>query len=211
MLTHNEIWQAIDRLAARHSFSPSGLARRAGLDPTTFNKSKRVARDGRPRWPSTESIAKVLEATGASMDDFVHLLHENNSGGQRPARLPVLGLAAAAMPGHFDATGRPSGADWDEVAFGAIDDSEAYALQVVGDRFAPLYRDGDLLVLSPRAELRHGDRVVVRTAGGEVMVSQFARHGARKIELLDLVSGEPAQALDVEAISFIHRIVWSTQ
>jgi len=52
MLTHNQIWTAIDRLAARAKLSPSGLAKKAGLDPTTFNKSKRVTPEGRQRWPS---------------------------------------------------------------------------------------------------------------------------------------------------------------
>ena len=53
MLSHDKIWAAIDRLAERHQLTPSGLARRAGLDPTSFNKSKRIASDGRMRWPST--------------------------------------------------------------------------------------------------------------------------------------------------------------
>ena len=60
MLTHAQVWSAIDRLAARAGLSASGLARRAGLDPTTFNKSKRITPEGRARWPSTESIAKAL-------------------------------------------------------------------------------------------------------------------------------------------------------
>ena len=60
MLTHAQIWSAIDRLAARAGLTASGLARRAGLDPTTFNKSKRMTAAGRARWPSTESIAKAL-------------------------------------------------------------------------------------------------------------------------------------------------------
>ena len=63
-LTHKQIWDGIDGLATRHSLSPSGLAKLAGLDPTTFNKSKR-ADAGKLRWPSTESIAKVLHATGS--------------------------------------------------------------------------------------------------------------------------------------------------
>jgi len=46
MLTHPQIWRAIDALAARHGMSPSGLAKLAGLDPTTFNKSKRGAANG---------------------------------------------------------------------------------------------------------------------------------------------------------------------
>ena len=54
MLTHAQIWTALDRLAERAGLSPSGLARKAGLDPTTFNKSKRITGDGRERWPSTE-------------------------------------------------------------------------------------------------------------------------------------------------------------
>ena len=53
MLSHDSIWRAIDALEERHQLSPSGLARRAGLDPTSFNKSKRKSHDGRDRWPST--------------------------------------------------------------------------------------------------------------------------------------------------------------
>ncbi len=71
MLSHDQIWEALDRLAERHELTPSGLARRAYLDPTSFNKSKRLSADGRLRWPSTESIAKVLDATGASMEQFM--------------------------------------------------------------------------------------------------------------------------------------------
>ena len=63
-MQHSQIWRAIDALAARRGLSPSGLARAAGLDPTTFNKSKREATDGRPRWPSTESLARALADAG---------------------------------------------------------------------------------------------------------------------------------------------------
>ncbi len=77
-LTHAGVWQAIDRLAEKHGMSASGLARRAGLDPTSFNKSKRTSKDGKPRWPSTETVAKVLEATGETFAEFVVL---TDSGG----------------------------------------------------------------------------------------------------------------------------------
>jgi phage repressor protein C with HTH and peptisase S24 domain len=73
LLTHAQIWRAIDALAAKHGLSPSGLARRAGLDPTSFNKSKRGGA-GKLRWPSTESIAKILAATGATLHEFVALI-----------------------------------------------------------------------------------------------------------------------------------------
>lgn len=71
MFTHSEIWNAIDRLAQDNGYSPSGLAKKAGLDPTTFNKSKRVSADGKPRWPSTESISKILTVTNTKLADFL--------------------------------------------------------------------------------------------------------------------------------------------
>jgi phage repressor protein C with HTH and peptisase S24 domain len=74
MFTHEQLWSALDALAKQAQLTPSGLARRAGLDPTIFNKSKRFAQDGRPRWPSTESLAKVLEVTGSDMFKFAQLL-----------------------------------------------------------------------------------------------------------------------------------------
>jgi phage repressor protein C with HTH and peptisase S24 domain len=43
MLTHAQIWSALDRLAERKGISASALAKRAGLDPTTFNRSKRIS------------------------------------------------------------------------------------------------------------------------------------------------------------------------
>src|SRR3954452_11491274 len=116
MLTHDQIWGALDRLAARAGLSPSGLARRAGLDPTTFNKSKRVSSDGRLRWPSTESIAKVLEATGASLDEFMTLVAPRDI--QYATRaVPLLGFAQAGAGGFFDDGGFPVGRGWDEVNF----------------------------------------------------------------------------------------------
>ena len=71
MVTHDQLWSAIDDLAARHGFTPSGLARAAGLDPTVFNPSKRRGPQGRPRWPSTESLAKILTVTQTAWADFL--------------------------------------------------------------------------------------------------------------------------------------------
>ncbi|MGL4496117.1 MAG: helix-turn-helix transcriptional regulator, partial [Beijerinckiaceae bacterium] len=95
MLTHDQVWAAIDALAQRYSLSPSGLAKKAGLDPTTFNKSKRTTAEGHRRWPSTESIAKILEATGATWDAFSSLLAANGPYRQSTRTLPLLGFAQA--------------------------------------------------------------------------------------------------------------------
>src|SRR5882724_247819 len=99
MLTHEQIWTAIDRLATHARLSPSGLAKRAGLDPTTFNKSKRVTGKGRARWPSTESIARALTATGVNIDTFVKFIEDTS---HTARTVPLLGFAEAGAGGFFD-------------------------------------------------------------------------------------------------------------
>ncbi|MBN9333340.1 MAG: helix-turn-helix transcriptional regulator, partial [Devosia sp.] len=114
MLSHRAIWDGIDALAQRHGHSVSALARLAGLDATAFNVSKRVSKDGRERWPSTESISKILEATGESFDSFLSgtgaYMQVNLAQGQT---VPLLGLAQAGAGGFFDSAGFPAGEGWD--------------------------------------------------------------------------------------------------
>ena len=210
MLKHGEIWQAIDRLAAQHELSPSGLARRAGLDPTTFNPSKRKTAQGKQRWPSTESIAKILTATGTSMGEFVRLLGEPAVDGVRQ-RIPVIGYAQAGDSGFFDDAGYPVGSGWDEVVFPDVGDPHAYALEISGDSMEPVYRDGDLIVVSPAANLRRGDRVVVRTNGGEVMCKELARMSANRIELKSVNTDHPDRSLQREEVAWMARVLWTSQ
>src|ERR1700722_7472529 len=98
-LTHGRTSTALDRLAERAGLSASGLAKRSGLDPTTFNKSKRVTADGRERWPSTESLAKALAATNSSLDSFVQLI---GGTAQTVQTVPLLGFDQAGASSHFD-------------------------------------------------------------------------------------------------------------
>jgi phage repressor protein C with HTH and peptisase S24 domain len=209
MLTHAQVWSAIDRLAARAGLSASGLAKRAGLDPTTFNKSKRITPQGRARWPSTESIAKALAATGTAFDSFVTLIEPSGAAAARA--VPLLGFAEAGAGGYFDDGGFPAGAGWDEIAFPAVSDEHAYALEVSGQSMEPAYRDGDVVVVSPSAPIRRGDRVVVRTKDGEVMAKELKRRTTKSIELKSLNVQHADRTLAVGDVLWIARILWASQ
>jgi phage repressor protein C with HTH and peptisase S24 domain len=209
MLTHAQIWNALDRLAERAGLSASGLAKKAGLDPTTFNRSKRITADGRPRWPSTESVSKALAATGSSMDTFVQLITDRSGGPTRS--VPLIGFAQAGSGGFFDDGGFPVGKGWDEIAFPAVNDEHAYALEISGDSMLPAYRDGDVIVVSPASPVRRGDRVVVKTKKGEVMVKELKRRSSKSIELQSINAAHADRTLQVSDVVWIARIVWASQ
>ena len=216
-MRHDDIWRAVDALAAEHGLSPSGLARKAGLDPTAFNPSKRVGNDGRARWPSTESIAKILAATGTDMESFASLvsgapaLNSSSSRLLPGRRIPLIGLAQAGGEGYFGDGGYPVGAGWDEISTPEFTDPNAYALEISGDSMEPVFRDGDTIIVSPNSPVRRGDRVVVRTARGEVMAKELLRQSARRIELASLNPAHPNYSFDLSEIAWMHRILWASQ
>lgn len=209
MLTHAQIWGALDRLAARAGLSASGLAKKAGLDPTTFNKSKRITPDGRPRWPSTESVSKSLAATGCSVEGFVQLIDEK---AKPPAKaVPLIGFAEAGAGGYFDDGGYPVGKGWDEIPFPAVNDEHAYALEISGNSMEPAYRDGTIILISPAASIRRGDRVVVKTRGGEVIVKELKRRTAKTVELRSVNAEHGDRSLPVRDVEWIARVMWASQ
>lgn len=214
-ISHTDIWDGIDALARRHGLSVSGLARLAGLDATAFNKSKRVSKDGRERWPSTESIAKILSATGESFDQFLSSggAYGHPVFGSEPqgVSVPLLGFAQAGDGGYFDSGGFPAGQGWTEVDLPAPGDGTTYALEVSGDSMLPLYRDRDVIIVSPTEQIRRGDRVVVRTTEGEVMAKVLHRQTAAMVELHSLNPEHAPRTLAASEIDWIARIIWASQ
>jgi len=210
MLSHARIWAAIDELAARYGFSASGLARKSGLDATSFNRSKRTSAEGRDRWPSTESIAKILAATGASLEEFMRLVEP----AQGPARstIPLIGMTQAGAGRFFTEDGMPTGGPgWEEVEFPDISNEKVFALEVAGESMLPLYRDGDVLIVSPSATVRKGDRVVVRTNAGEVTAKEVKRRTARSVELRSLNADHPDRVIPMNDVAWMARVMWARQ
>lgn len=207
-LSHSQIWSGLDAVARREGLTPSGLARRAGLDPTAFNPSKRLGPGpaARPRWPSTESLAAVLDVTGLSLGAFAALARD---AGPAPTT-PLLGMAQAGRDGFFDEAGLPTG-EWDATPLPAPA-PERFALRIVGDSMLPLYREGDtVLVDRSETRLRAGDRVVARTRSGEVMAKVLGRRTARSITLESVNPAHAPRTLALGEIDWLARIVWASQ
>src|ERR1700748_271910 len=195
MLTHDQIWDAMDRLAARSGLSPSGLAQASGLHPTTFNQSKSLTPKGLP-------------APTVPFDPFVSLIEDTPRVVQS---VPLLGFAQAGAGGYFTDGGFPAGKGWDEVGLPSVNDEHAYALEISGDSMKPAYRDGDVIVVSPGSPIRRGDRVVVKTSDGEVMVKELKRRTAKTLELSSLNPNHVDRTLAATDVAWIARMVWGSQ
>ncbi|MGO4389615.1 S24 family peptidase [Microvirga sp. 2YAF29] len=210
MLSHERVWAAIDALASRHGMTASGLARKAGLDATSFNKSKRVSPEGRERWPSTESISKILRATGATLEDFLRLVEP--SGSLRRSMIPMIAMPQAGAGKILSDEGLPtSGPGWDEIEFPDFGQEKVFALEITGDTMAPLYRDGDILIVSPTATPRKGDRIVVCTTSGEILAQELKRRSAKTVDVTSLSRPGEERSIPTEEVVWIARIMWARQ
>lgn len=208
MFSHAQIWGALDKLAESHGLSASGLAKAAGLDATSFNKSKRVTPEGRQRWPTTESIAKCLNATGATLDEFTAMVQGVPAAHRT---IPLIGLAQAGSGGFFDDAGFPAGGGWDEINLPSVEDPNAYALEISGDSMEPVYRKGDTIIVSPNATLRRGDRVVVKTKDGEVLAKVLQRETTKTVALASFNPEHLLRTVERNQVDWMARIVWASQ
>ena len=214
MLTHQDIWIALDKLADKFSISPSAMARQAGLDPTTFNKSKRSGADGKARWPSTESLSKVLNTMGVSFEDFATLAAQSQAGRfgvEMGANIPIINMSEAGGDGFFDDAGNPIGEGWDEIRMPGVRDDHIFALQVSGASMAPVFREGDRIIISPGAGIRRGDRVLIKTRSGEVLTKVFNTMNASRVHLLSINPEYPERNLPLKDVQWMARIVWVSQ
>lgn len=71
--THAAVWEVIEAIASSQGMTPSGLAKASGRDGTSFNRSKRD-NDGKLRWPSMGTVARVLAVAGLSHAEFGALI-----------------------------------------------------------------------------------------------------------------------------------------
>lgn len=205
-MRHTDMWKGLDILANRHGLTPSGLARAAGLDPTSFNKSKRTSRDGKARWPSTESVSRALDAVGATFEEFADLVE-----GRTGRSVPLIGLAQAGNDGYFDDAGFPLGSGWETIRFPGLGDEAVYALEITGDSMEPIFREGDRVIVAPGAQIRRGDRIIAKTLNGEILAKTLGRMTDETVELISANPAYPVRKAARNELRWMARILWASQ
>lgn len=70
--THCLVWGTLDTIAANHELSQSRMAILAGLDPTTFNPSKRQQATGL-HMPGMASIMAVMTALHVTWQEWTDI------------------------------------------------------------------------------------------------------------------------------------------
>ncbi len=215
-MKHEDVWRALDTLAAEKGLSPSGLARAAGLDPTTFNRSKRRTHAGL-RWPSTESLSRVLHATGASLEAFTALVggarvlsagRQHPRGG--PRHLPVLPLSRLGETRLFDGAGYPVRENWDETEVPQPADPHGYAVRIDSAQLEPVFRKDGMLIVSPDSTPRPGDRVLLHSeADNGVCVALVTAGYAFGLRFHAFDAGTGRFSNERRDGSWMHRIIWA--
>lgn len=208
MISHSDIWAAVDALAVRNGMSPSGLARSSGLDPTTFNKSKRISRSGKPRWPSTESISKVLQSTGTTVGAFLSVM-SSIADEAAPHTLKCIATDGGDCRSLFDENGMPTGRSWFEVPFPGLRDMSAFMITLGNDDLAPILRTGASVVVSPEAMIDEGALVASLLRDGRLI---FRIMRKRTMTTLDMTGPDPElhdHVLELQDVVWIYRIVWA--
>lgn len=207
-MQYEQVWNAVDKLAKMQGLSASGLAKKAGLDATTFNKSKRIRPDGKKRWPSLDSINKIMEVSGITFEQFYSLL-ETDSALKFTPSVPFIKfsqLGEAPLISNKELVT----AEWNQVRF-PDNKEKLYAIDIDNDRFAPFYRNGTLLIVSKNSEIRRGDRILIMDKDGVVMVKEFIRRTASSLETTDINNNRRESSLTLSDILLVNRIVWASQ
>jgi len=209
MFTHDQIWAAIDRLADSRGFSASGLARQAGLDPTAFNRSKRISPNGKPRWPSTESLAKILAVTDCTMRDLLSLIE--GAAPDAPS-IPILAYNDARSGKN---TPRAKAEHYTpRFDLDAPDMDMTFALVVEDNRLSPLFRNGSTLILSRHNKAGAQDRILFyHTEMG--LCAGIVEQTTKKSLMISMPDANNSGALISEQISeddlsWAARILWAS-
>ena len=120
-------------------------------------------------------------------------------------KIPIVGNTQAGPDKIWFDMGYPAGQGDAYIDFPAND--ATYGLMVVGSSMDPYYREGEAVIVDPKAEPMTGEVVVVRMHDDEVMLKVFTGIRDDKVVLDSLNSGYDRQLRPLQDVVFIHQVV----
>ena len=207
-MKYDTVWSAVDNLAKSLGMSPSGLAKKSGLDSTTFNRSKRKRPDGKNRWPSLDSLNKVFEFCNITFEEF-YKYGETDNPPENLNTIPYIKLSGVSKR-EYCQDGEICTANWETICF-PDGTKNLYAMEIDNTDYAPLYKFGTTLILAKHSEIRRNDRVAVFKKDGAFLLAEFIRRKPRTLELQNLTAPEESFSENIDDILFLSRIVWASQ
>lgn len=206
-MKYENVWNAVDKLATSRGLSPSGLAKLAGLDATTFNKSKRIRPDGKNRWPSLDSINKLLDVCSISFEQFYNLSDSEEE--KEGCSIPFTKLSKLEEAQEIEDK-MVKTPKWNKVLFPDLKEA-MYAIEIDTNDYAPLYRNGSMIVLAGNSDIRKGDRVAIFCTGNQLMLKEFIRRTPSKLVLNDINNDNIESTISISDVRLINRIIWASQ
>ena len=207
-MKYDTVWSAVDNLAKSLGMSPSGLAKKSGLDSTTFNRSKRKRPDGKNRWPSLDSLNKVFEFCNITFEEF-YKYGESVNPPENLNTIPYIKLSGVSKR-EYCQDGEICTANWETICF-PDGTKNLYAMEIDNTDYAPLYKFGTTLILAKHSEIRRNDRVAVFKKDGDFLLAEFIRSKPRTLALKNLNAPEESFSENIDDILFLSRIVWASQ
>ena len=207
-MKYDTVWNAVDNLAKSLGMSPSGLAKKSGLDSTTFNRSKRKRPDGKNRWPSLDSLNKVFEFCNITFEEF-YKYGETDNPPENLNTIPYIKLSGVSKR-EYCQEGEICTTNWETICF-PDGTKNLYAVEIDNTDYAPLYKFGTTLILAKHSEIRRNDRVAVFKKDGDFLLAEFIRGKPRTLELQNLNAPEESFSENIDDILFLSRIVWASQ
>ncbi len=207
-MRYKQIWNAVDKLAQSKGMTPSGLAKAAGLNSTTFNKSKRLRPDGKKRWPSLESINKILATCNISFEVFYRMGADLSTAKETTETIPYIRYSDIDEKICMNDNGINT-ESWGQINF--PDSGNVYAIDIDTNEFAPFYRINSVIIVAQNSDIRRGDKVVVYQNCGTVIIGEFVRRTTQTIELKNIAQPQNDLSIQIASIRLVQRIVWASQ
>ena len=207
-MKYNQIWSAVDKLAEMNNLSPSGLAKKAGLDSTTFNKSKRIRDNGKKRWPSMESINKVLTACNCDFEDFFklgtledHIVKTNST--------PFCSISELTTENRLNEKEIINKDKWCKINFPEIE-SGLIAVEIDNNEYEPFHKNGDIVIVNTNCEIRKTDKVIIKFKKENVKIFELIRRTSNSLELKS-ITDDKITNVNLFDIEWVKRIIWASQ